>query len=81
VKFNAALEATDKTGNMLVTTKSGAEYIVSRDMVTYYDDGAYIYGSRTNAAPRNRFRRGRGAENGDIRWFYLKNLTLVTPNI
>jgi hypothetical protein len=50
-------------------------------MVTYYDDGDYIYGSRTNAAPRTRFRRGRGAEDGDIRWFYLKNLTLVTPNI
>jgi hypothetical protein len=77
MKLAEALEATE-TGAMIVGTKTGAEYAVYRDTLETFED--FIYGHRTNAEPAARFRRGRGAENGDIRWFYLKNVTLVTPN-
>ena len=79
MNINEALEATSETRNMIAVTKSGAEYLVNRDIIETAESG-YVYGERMNADPLCRFRRGRGAQNGDIRWFYLKSLTLVTPN-
>jgi len=69
----AALE--DDPKGIEVVTKSGAQYSIDRDVLLVGED--FVYGWRTNAAPSNRFKRGRGAENGDVRWFFLKNVNLL----
>jgi hypothetical protein len=73
-----AKEAT-QNGPVIVETKSGAQYRIYNNQVCARDDDddGYIYGERVNAAPRSRFKRGRGAENGDTRWFYLKSVKLA----
>ena len=72
-----ALEAT-KNWEAIVETKSGARYSMNRDVLSYVDDdNDYVYGVRVNASPACRFRRGRGAQNGDIRWFHLKSVKLI----
>ena len=61
---------------ILVETKSGAQYLVAQDTIDIAEDG-FVYGYRVNALPRNRFKRGRGAQNGDIKWFSLHNVKVI----
>lgn len=64
---------------MIIETKSGARYEVAADTIEAYtqDGDGYVYGTRINAKPNARFKRGRGAQNGDIRWFHMKNVKLI----
>jgi len=72
-----AMKATETSYEIIVETKSGAQYIIGRDNLETYDD--FLYGYRINASMSARFKRGRGAQNGDVRWFYLKNVKLIGP--
>lgn len=70
----AALNMDDATPEIRVRTRSGAEYAVAWDILHALGQGDYVYGYRTNGAcgPFSRSER-----NGSIRWFDLKNVTLV----
>lgn len=67
--------------NVIVETKSGARYMVNYDQIhpDYIDenDDGFVYGTRINASLASRFKRGRGAMDGDVRWFYLKNVKII----
>lgn len=69
----AALNYNEKCPEIIVQTRSGAQYAVAWDILEESDDG-YVYGYRVNGrcGPI-----GRGEMNGAIRWFDLKNVTLV----
>ncbi len=63
-----------------VRTRTGAEYDLHRDQVDNCDDSSdFVYGERINGtALRGVYGRiGRGTMNGSIRWFHLKNVTLI----
>ncbi len=79
MKISEALTASDGTG-ITVETKAGSQYAVDQAVLIDRDrfDDDYVYGWRLNALPTNRFKRGRGAANGDVRWFHLKNVKLIT---
>ena len=70
----AALNYEDQCPEIIVQTRSGAQYAVAYDILEAQDND-YVYGYRVNgqAGP---FRKKQ--LNGTIRWFCLKNVTLVT---
>ncbi len=69
----AALDYNDQCPAITVRTRSGAEYSVAWDTLEAYGEEGYVYGYRTNGScgPFG------GQKNGTIRWFDLKNVTLV----
>lgn len=71
----------DANGNkpILVRTKSGAEYWLCEDCVDVGSDeytSAAVYGRRANGTRGGPFHR---RTQGEVRWFWLKNVTPV-PN-
>ena len=73
----SALNYEDQCPEIHVETRSGAQYAVAWDTLECNENG-YVYGYRTNgldAARRGPFNKG--MLNGTIRWFDLKNVTLV----
>lgn len=76
MKLSQAIAALDDN-HITVETKGGAQYRVDADVLTSRDEGDYVYGFRINAKLSSRFTRGRGAQNGDVRWFDLANVKLI----
>ena len=70
----AALNYDDQCPEIKVRTRSGAEYNVAWDTLEEYGEEGYVYGYRTNGQDSPHAKR---RTNGDIRWFDLKNVTLV----
>ena len=63
-----------------VMTRSGCQYAVHMDPIEVGTDGlrsqdGYIYGTRINGCIGGPFRR---ATDGEVRWFMLSNVRLVT---
>ncbi len=64
--------------HILVVTKSGCEYAVSKDVIEVATDDfrssdGFIYGTRLNGSVGGPFRR---STQDQIRWFYLSNVAL-----
>ncbi len=79
--FKGQPEAGGQTVNSaIVRTRGGCEYHVTEDVVEMATsgwrniEGAYVYGTRTNGTAGGPFRR---STQGEVRWFLLKNVTLV----
>ena len=75
MKFNDAMAAFGDGYSITIKTRSGAEYEVARDTVECYGEEGYVYGFRINGSAGGPFDRREG--NGAVRWFALKNVTLV----
>jgi hypothetical protein len=84
LEAKAILEAGDTRAarhNILVRTRSGAEYLVNIDCIEVGSDDwtspdAYVYGTRTNGRIHMRGRR-RVDTRDQTRWFDLSNVTHV----
>ncbi len=80
MRIYEATAAAAASGNMIVQTRTGCQYRVYADTIENADDPltrGYVYGERVNAPRLGPFSRGTGG-NGEIRWFNLKNVRLVT---
>ena len=70
----AALNYEDQCPEIVVQTRSGAQYAVAWDTLECNENG-YVYGYRVNSPGNGPFKREQN--DGTIRWFDLKNVTLV----
>ena len=74
----------DHKFSIRVRTRSGAEYDVPKDLIEdavheeYGGGNDYVYGTRTNGRIHMKGRR-KVDTHDQLRWFHLKNVTLVLP--
>jgi len=71
----AALDYSAMCPEIVVQTRSGAQYAVAYDIIEQQENG-YVYGYRVNG-PIRRGPFSKQQANGTVRWFDLKNVTLV----